>query len=144
MTNDEPPRSCVAGVTTSMAEYNDPPAHSRWRKGQSGNPSGRPKGSGNFLKDLSVVLGETVVITEGGRQKRITKRRALIKSLLASALKGDVRAAQLMMTWAAAEGADEHGTKGALPPLGPGDLRILKSLLERQPQLKGDDDEQSN
>lgn len=123
--------------------YKSPPQHSRWAKGTSGNPRGRPKGSGNFLTDLSAELGETILITEGGKQKRITKRRALIKSLLASGLKGDLRAAQLMMHWAAAEAADEPGSKSALPPLDAGDLSILKNFLKRQPLTKGDDDDAS-
>ena len=106
--------------------------HSRWAKGESGNPQGRRKGIRNFATDLAEELSETIQISEGGKPKRITKQRALLKSLVTSGIKGDVRAAQLMMNWAAAN-SSQPGTAGSLPPLGPDDLKLLKNYLDRNP-----------
>lgn len=117
---------------TRKVGYGSPPEHSRWTKGQSGNPRGRPKGKLNFATDLAAELSETIQVSEGGKPMRITKQRALLKSLVTSGIKGDVRAAQLMMNWAAAS-IDPGDGPTALPPLGADDLKLLKNYLERNP-----------
>lgn len=117
---------------TRKVGYGSPPEHTRWTKGQSGNPRGRPKGKPNFATDLAAELSEIIQVSEGGKPKHITKQRALLKSLVTSGIKGDVRAAQLMMNWAAAS-SEQPDALGALPPLGPDDLKLLKNYLDRNP-----------
>jgi len=73
--------------------YGKPPKATRFRPGQSGNPKGRPKGARGVGKVLEEALSQEVSVTEGGRTSRITKREALILSLVTKALKGDMRAA---------------------------------------------------
>src|SRR5215831_18669358 len=72
--------------------YRKPPKATRFKPGQSGNPKGRPKASPNLASDLSAELGEQITVREGGQARHISKQRALIKSLMAKALQGDVRA----------------------------------------------------
>ena len=117
---------------TRKVGYGSPPEHTRWVKGQSGNPRGRPRGKVSFASDLAAELSETIQVSEGGKPKRITKQRALLKSLVTSGIKGDVRAAQLMMNWAAANNEQPEG-HGGLPPLGTEDLKLLQNYLERNP-----------
>ena len=77
--------------------YKRPPVASRWKKGQSGNPSGRKRGSLNLRTDLMAELAEVIQINEGGAARRITKQRALLKSLAARGIQGDPRAANLIL-----------------------------------------------
>lgn len=77
--------------------YKRPPQHTRWKKGQSGNPTGRVKGQRNLKTDLVTELAESMQITEGGVSKRITKQRAVVKALTAKAINGDPRAGRLML-----------------------------------------------
>jgi hypothetical protein len=77
--------------------YGKPPKATRFKRGQSGNPRGRPKGSLNLATDLAAELGEQVTVREGGRPRRISKQRALIKSLTAQALRGEVRATTALL-----------------------------------------------
>ena len=73
--------------------YGRPPIEHQFKPGQSGNPRGRPKGGKNLKTDLIEELQEQVLVTEGGRKQAIPKQRAMIKSLVARAVGGDVRAA---------------------------------------------------
>ena len=72
--------------------YGKPPKRTRFRKGRSGNPKGRPKGAKSIWAVLDKVLREKVMVREGGKRKRITKIEASFKSLLDQAMKGNVRA----------------------------------------------------
>jgi|SRR5208283_1362649 len=78
--------------------YRKPPEATRFKPGRSGNPKGRPKGSANLATDLPAELGEQITVREGGRPRRISKQRALVKSLMAKALQGDVRATTAVLT----------------------------------------------
>ena len=72
--------------------YGKPPKSGQFRSGKSGNPKGRPKGSLKLATDLAAELSEQITVREDGKARRVSKQRALIKSLMAKALQGDVRA----------------------------------------------------
>jgi len=78
--------------------YGRPPKHTQFKAGRSGNPKGRPKGATNFKTDLQEELSETIRVREGDRNLKVSKQRAMIKALMAKALKGDARAANVLIT----------------------------------------------
>lgn len=86
--------------------YGRPPVHSRFVKGRSGNPAGRPKGSRNFKTDLIEELQERISVRAGESVKKISKQQALIKTMVNKALKGDIRAADIVMKWRSSEQKD--------------------------------------
>ncbi|NIV77150.1 MAG: hypothetical protein GWN37_20655 [Gammaproteobacteria bacterium] len=69
--------------------YAKPPKHSRFKKGRSGNPQGRPKGTRNFKTDLRDVLQESVTVRINGRPVRLSSQGAVLKQLQAGAVKGE-------------------------------------------------------
>ena len=73
--------------------YGQPPKAHQFKPGHSGNPKGRPKGVKNLSTDVAEELSEKIPVTEYGKSYKITKQRALIKTLVAKGLKGDMRAA---------------------------------------------------
>jgi hypothetical protein len=72
--------------------FSRPPQATRFRKGVSGNPNGRPKGTLNVATAFMKALREKVVINEHGRRKTITKLEAAVKQLVNKAASGDLRA----------------------------------------------------
>jgi hypothetical protein len=77
--------------------YGKPPQHTRFRKGQSGNPRGRPRGvktAGTLLRE---ILYRKVTITEDGRHKQTTVIEAFFLRQVQAALKGDARASDRVL-----------------------------------------------
>jgi uncharacterized protein DUF5681 len=117
--------------------YGKPPKATQFKPGRSGNPKGRPKGSRNLATDLAAELGEQITVREDGRSRRITKQRALIKSLMARALQGDVRATAAMLALYArvitepVDDSDDEIQADELQILRRFAPRLLKSLKQK-------------
>ena len=76
--------------------FGKPPKNFQFKKGESGNPKGRPKGSKNIRTLLNQELDAQLIIQEHGVNKSISKREAIIKRLVAESLKGNLRAQDLL------------------------------------------------
>ena len=77
--------------------YRRPPRHTRFKRGESGNPSGRPKGAKNLATVLAETIEEEVTLVEHGTRRKITKLKAAIKKLVDKATTGDVRSMQQLL-----------------------------------------------
>jgi len=83
MPSDPPNRDYEVG-------YGKPPLHTRFEKGQSGNPRGRPKGAKNLAALVSDALNKRVVVTENGRRRKIAKRDLVIAQLVNKSATADL------------------------------------------------------
>jgi Family of unknown function (DUF5681) len=118
--------------------FGKPPKPSQFRKGLSGNPKGRPKGSRNLATVLERTLKEKVVINENGVRRTVTKLEAAVKQLVNHAASGDLAAMRQLsaLTGSAAE------EQVALPTrqLDQNDKKVLENVLKRIKQsLNGED-----
>jgi uncharacterized protein DUF5681 len=70
--------------------YGKPPPHTRFQKGQSGNPGGRPRGTGMRVKQLALDEAyREVAIDEDGEARMMPAIQAVIRAQLALAAKGN-------------------------------------------------------
>jgi hypothetical protein len=95
--------------------YRRPPESGRFKKGKSGNPKGRPRGSTNFLTILEQELGQSIVVNENGKKKNITRMQAMVKRIVANALQGDLKALMTLFEILRRTGKFEESGEALLP-----------------------------
>ena len=91
-----------------------PPLHTRFKKGQPGNPGGRSAKSLPAL--LADALNETVVVTIDGRRRKMTKREAIVMQMVDKSASADLRATKMLIDM---KKEDEKKARLAAPPREP-------------------------
>ena len=109
----------------------NPPKHTQFRKGQSGNKKGRPKGSKNLSTYLMEAARDQVSATVGGRTRTISKLQATTMQLATKAAGGDQAAMGRFLDW-----VDEIETRAASVkptqfPLSAPDIEVIRAAYER-------------
>ena len=108
-----------------------PPLHTRFQKGQSGNPGGRRTKSLPAL--LAYALNETVVVTIDGRRRELTKREVIVARMVDKSASADLRATKMLIDMMIDV---EHKAVGAAPPreprrLAPADKEVVQHFVAR-------------
>jgi hypothetical protein len=112
--------------------YGKPPKHTRFKPGQSGHPSGRPRGQRNFRTAVREALKEKITIREGDRTRTVTKMDGIIQVTFNKALKGDPKglvAFLQLVRWAGL--MDEEPERSSADSLGAEDEAILAEFFKR-------------
>ena len=79
--------------------YGKPPKSGQFKKGQSGNPKGRPKGAKGFNASLKREMEAQITIQEHGQELSISKGSAAAKRLVNKALQGDITALKMLASF---------------------------------------------
>jgi len=111
--------------------YGKPPRNRRFRKGRSGNPKGRPKGTLNLATVLERALREPVVIDENGLRRTITKMEAAVKQLVNRAASGDLAALRQLLALVASAEQRFSDAQTERPSLDEADQKVMAQILER-------------
>lgn len=119
--------------------YKKPPRHTRFKGGQSGNPSGRPKKKlQKFDEVVQKLLNEKTTLKEkDGTFRRLTMFEAMILGQIHSSIKGNTRAADFLK-----EGLDSSDKESGrdLPLI----VKLLNSKLAKAEDEDEDDDDEED
>ncbi len=77
--------------------YGKPPKSGQFRKGQSGNPKGRPKGSRDYYSIARGVLNSRMRVKIEGKVRWVSTMEAGLLRLREKAVHGDLRSLQLIL-----------------------------------------------
>jgi hypothetical protein len=118
--------------------YGKPPKRTRFQPGKCPNLRGRPPRSRSLKDDLITELYGMVRIREGERTLRVTRQQAMIKSIVARAIKGDYRAVDKLLVLMARVIGLEPDQGRTMTELQEEDKEILKGFLGRLQNGNGD------
>jgi Family of unknown function (DUF5681) len=111
--------------------YGRPPRRTQFKRGRSGNPRGRPRGSKNLSTIVKRELNSPIQIKEDGRPRTIRRNEAIVKGMVADALQGKDRPRERLLDYAErfeqAEGQASEATDVTQKDRG-----ILRRYVERQ------------
>ena len=108
-----------------------PPKRSQFKKGQSGNPAGRPKKTPSFKADLAAELRQKICISQEGGKQTISKQKAFCRTLVDAAIKKDIRAINALLACMRyfGVGAEEEETTESIDL---SDLDLLETYVAQQ------------
>jgi hypothetical protein len=117
--------------------YKRPPKHSQFKKGRSGNPSGRRKAKPqlNLIAELIKLMAEPIPVVKKGKPQTVSLLVAFLRSTLEAAFKGDSGARKdvinlLKLIPQASDGDTSDLTSEQ-------EAQLLSLFLARQPRSDG-------
>jgi hypothetical protein len=111
------------------ANYRKPPEHTRFKKGQSGNPRGRP--AKNLPALLAAALNEKVTVTENGKRRQVTKREAVIAQLVNKSASAELRATKMLIDMLRDIEKRAEPAMAEKNPFSPTDKEVVQQLIAR-------------
>jgi Family of unknown function (DUF5681) len=109
--------------------YGKPPKETRFQKGKSGNPKGRPKGSLNMATLFHRIVSERVSVTEGNRQKTMSRGEVILHQMCNKAAAGDARARHHFLGCLQTFRSDEDA--GELTERQTSERKLFQNFVER-------------
>lgn len=112
-----------------------PPKSKQFQKGKSGNSKGRPKGSKNTLKILDELLSQKVLITQDGRQIKISKKTAILLQSVNSAVRGDIKSLQVILPHMLAADQIAEASNANAKSLSAQDKQIIQQFINQNKKV---------
>jgi hypothetical protein len=139
-----PPKPPVRPYDVGFAK---PPTNTRFKKGKSGNPSGRPRGitAGRAIRLALKEIFRPVRIREGDRVTELSGFQVVLRQLMAQAAKGNGPAGRLLLEKTfeleqdikALESTDAGGSLAAVDSITTADrARALAAFISKTKPMK--------
>ena len=123
----------MAKPQKSKVGYRNQPKHGQFKKGQSGNAKGRPRGAKGIKTLLAKELGSRITIGADGQQRRVKRSEALVKGLVNDALRGKARPRDTVLR--IADQIEQDAQARQSRELSAEDQAILDRYVERRLKL---------
>jgi Family of unknown function (DUF5681) len=109
----------------------NPPKHTQFQKGVSGNKNGRPKGSKNLSTVLMEAARDRVTATIDGKPRKISKLQATAMQLATNAAGGHPASVAKFLDWFDKFERRAAAAKPAEFPFSAADREVLRAVDER-------------
>jgi Family of unknown function (DUF5681) len=108
--------------------FRRPPRHASFKKGQSGNPGGRPRRrrDDDLVALLCAALDAPTTIVEDGKRRRGTKRELIASRLVDRSAQADIRATKLLLDL-----VQKIAPRPEPAPLDEADEKVVATILAR-------------
>jgi hypothetical protein len=128
--------SAKARLKSARVGKGYPPVHTRFGKGRSGNPRGRPKGSKNLATIIMDAAMSPVFATIDGEPRKISMVAASVMQLATKAASGDPKYVREFLDRVEEIENRAAAARPAQFPFGPEDLEVLKVIHARMVPIK--------
>ena len=113
--------------------YKNPPHQTRFRKGESGNPGGRPRKLPSLRAELEAELAKPTEVVENGKRVLVSKQRGAVMKSIGEALGGDMRAMSAIIA------LTRSNEREAEQPSEAADREALDAFVRRELLRRGGD-----
>jgi hypothetical protein len=126
-----PRKTNPAAQDASDIGYKRTPKHTRFKPGQSGNPSGKRKAKPPKSEPERLDLSETITLTLQGKRVTMSRRKALHEKLFAMAIGGNLRAIELLFKLDALNDNRPGQTEGSGSEVSESEEVLIARFLQR-------------
>ncbi|KPA99893.1 DUF5681 domain-containing protein [Ahrensia marina] len=116
------------GETEYKIGYGKPPTHSQFKKGQSGNPKGRPKGKTLFRTEVQEIGRKMATVRTNGKTSKVPMTRVVLQTVLQRALDGDKTSTKQILELFD-KYLDEPGDEKNVAEISPADKALIDEYL---------------
>lgn len=128
------PSNACEGSGDYEVGYKKPPKSGQFKKGQSGNPKGRPKGAKSPKNLVLALLTERILVKTQNGVRKMSKMDALLHKQAEKAGKGDDKAFRVLLNLYGEALADQVATateRGKEENIAASDRAVLDLFLEQ-------------
>ncbi|SDL25891.1 DUF5681 domain-containing protein [Aliiruegeria lutimaris] len=112
--------------------YGRPPKKSQFKKGQSGNPKGRPRATKNVGTMLEEIFFKKIPISDNGVRREVSMLEAILRQVANGAAKGEIRhvdrVLKLLPVLQDSLAEDKENSAAAIDPAA--DMAVLEAMAE--------------